>query len=1026
MLKHPGISYEYIQQFTASLKDLRYRETIPVSMRVTSPKGHVSYEEAMKGPFREVHEGEVFSDMWSHHWFQIEAQIPESWDGDELALIFENDAEALIWQDGAVVQSIVNSSWPGASDNIRPFCMITHHANGGQTVKLVAEMACCAYWGYLTQPFVGSQEVREFKLHRVRLVRFDRQAWDLTLRLELLINLYKSLPGGSSQQAAALSAAYEMVQCCNPNDRSTWAEAIAAGDRYFNTKQPGHPFKVSAVGDAHIDTAWLWPVDETKRKCAGGFAAVTRQMDDYPEFKYSCSQALQFKWMRDLYPTVWRQIQKRVKEGRFIPIGGSWIEPDCNLPSGESLARQFLWGQRFFRQEFGITCKEFWQPDVFGYPAGLPQILQLSGISNFYTTKLWGNQFNRPVNTTFMWEGIDGTQVFTHLPPGGFIFEPESVMSIMNNYLDHDRGHETLMTFGYGDAGGAPTAQMLNRYRLIKDLPGLPDIEIRSVPEFFERCKADIKDPAVWVGELYFEEHRGTLTSHADVKRDNRRSEELLHDLEFLSSVLYAAKRGCYPQQQINDLWETVLIDQFHDILPGSSIPEVYELTRKQYLQIAQDGCALRSKLISELTDVPANSANAVEPSEERPFVPTAAAVVTADQPNLMVINTLAFDRSGVVDTTAGPAYVQVPSMGYAISKPVIELDDRVTVKMADGYCELENDQAKVVVDDLARITSFYDKRNDRELIKPGAFGNQMAMFEDHPRAYDAWNLDIYHLDSRSEAGVPVSMTVIEQGGLRGSVRIETALSDASVMTQVISLDAKSCRLDFNTSVDWHEANKMLKVEFPLDVHSDYATYEVQYGHLRRPTHYNTSWDWARFEVPAQKWTDISEPTFGVALLNDSKYGHSCHAGMLTMSLLRSPKWPDPQADMCKHWFRYALYPHAGGPQTGGVVREAMCFNQPLTATACSAAETTASYFKISNSTIVLDTVKKAEDSDDLVIRLYESSGAKQKGTLTSSLPITAANEVNILEDNTGGEVWHNGLYLNLRPFQIISYRLKL
>ncbi len=1027
MLKHPDISYDHVTQFTALFKQqkLQAMDMAPVTMSVTSPAGTVSYDQAMQGDFRPVSEGELFTGMWSHHWFKIEGRVPDDWTGSEVGLIFENDAEALIWSDGVVLQSIINCSWPGQTDNIKPYCPLVTSAKGGQTLSCVAQMSCCAYWGYLREPFVGSREQREFVVKRVRLVRFDREAWDLWLRLDSLLNLYRSLPAGPNR-TSAITAAYEMTRLCDLDDRSSWTAAIQAGDGFFNVKQPGNPFKISAIGEAHIDTAWMWPVEETKRKCAGGFAGVMRLMEKYPDLVYSCSQALQFRWMRDLYPDVWKQIQRRVSEGRFVPVGGSWIEPDCNVPSGESLARQFLFGQRFFRQEFGITCEEFWQPDVFGYTAALPQILKLSGISNFYTIKLWGNQFNKPVNTSFLWEGIDGTQTFTHLPPGGFCFEADTVLNQVNHYLDHDRGHETLMTFGYGDAGGAPTEVMLDRYRLLKDIPAMPDIEIRSAPEFFKRAKADIKDPATWVGELYFEEHRGTFTSQAAVKRDNRRSEEMLHDLELLASLASALKLGVYPQSEINALWETVLLNQFHDILPGSSIPDVYEVTRKEYAQIAIAGHQMKSRLIAAMASETVAANLMVDQCEEHPFGVPSIPKISSDQPNLLVVNTLSFDRSEVVDTSDGPACVTAPSMGYAVVTPQPQMDDQVTVTMSESGYVLENGLVRAAIDATGRITSFFDKRNRRETVKSGCVANQMALFEDHPRAYDAWNLDIYHLDYRREVGEAISASVVDQGGLRGNIRVETAISAVSSMSQTISLDARSCRLNFDVVTDWHEDSQMLKVEFPLDIHTDYATYEIQFGHLRRPTHYNTSWDWARFEVPGQRWADLSEPAFGVALINDSKYGYSCHAGVLSLSLLRSPKWPDPQADMGRHWFRYALYPHAGGPQLGGVVREAMCFNQPLAVLPTVTQPTSKSFFEIDNPAIVIDTVKKAEDSDDLIVRLYESSGSRQTGCLTTALPVVSAEMVNILEDQLDQASWDGGLTMTLRAFEIVSYRLRM
>lgn len=1029
MFKTNDISLQHARQFAESIRMLKYADDIPVTMTCHSPGGHVSYQEAMKGRYRPIKEGAVFTEMFSRHWFKINATVPKAWAGSDVVLVFEHDGEALIWKDGAPIQSITNTDWvtPQYAGPIRPYCRMVKKARGGEKVSCVVEMACCGYWGYLVQPFRGSSEVRKFPLKRVRLVRFDALAWELWVLLDTLLRSGNALQWGSPRRAAANAAAVEMTRLCVVNDRSTWPAAIAAGKCFFDAKQTGHAFEISAIGEAHIDTGWLWPVEETKRKCAGAFSSVLRLMEDYPELKYSCSQALQLKWMRDLYPAVWKQIQARFKQGRFIPIGGAWIEPDCNVPSGESLVRQFLFGQRFFRKEFGMTCREFWQPDVFGYSAALPQIIRLAGMKNFFTGKLWGNQFNKPVNTTFLWEGIDGSSVLTHLPAsGGSMMDPEAIMNTINHCKELDRSNEMMLPFGIGDAGGAPTELMMDRYHLLKDTAGFPRIRIRSVPQFFERCEKDIQDPIRWVGELYYEDHRGTYTTQAAVKRDNRRSEELLHDIEFLATAVHALKRGRYPGQAINDLWELVLLDQFHDILPGTSIPEVYDVTRRDYRQIATDGSQLKAKALANLTGDKHLEPLTRDASDDRPFGAMAVPALSTKKPNLLVTNSLGFERSDIVDTASGPVRVTAPSMGYAVMTPAAESVDRVIVTKTRTGVVLENNQVRATLNNQGRLVGFYDKRHSRETIAKGGHGNQFVLFEDSPNSYDAWNVEVYHLQKRRDVGTVTRMSVSRTGGLLGSITLISTLTAKSVLTQTISLAAKSCRLDFDCQIDWHESNQMLKVEFPLAVHADHATYEIQFGHLRRPTHFNTSWDVARFEVAAQRWADLSESNFGVALLNDSKYGYACHGHVMRLSLLRSPTWPDAKADMGRHGFRYALYPHAGSPQAGGVVHAAMAFNQPLSAQATGLKPVTQTFFEINNPAIIIDTVKKAEDSNDLIVRLYESSGGHQVGRLMSSLPIIKAQVVNLLEDDLSKAAWRGGLTVELKPFEIVTYKLVL
>ncbi|MCX7706554.1 MAG: alpha-mannosidase, partial [Anaerolineae bacterium] len=793
---------------------------------------------------------------------------------------------------------------------------------------------------------------------------------------------------------------------------------------------------LSAVGHAHIDTAWLWPIAETRRKCIRTFATAVRYMADYPDYHFACSQAQQYAWIKEMAPGLYERIRAQVAAGRFVPAGGTWVEMDCNIPAGESLVRQFLYGQRFFRQEFGITCRELWLPDVFGYSAQLPQIMRLAGIRYFLTTKLSWNQFNQLPANTFLWEGLDGTRVLTHFPPLDTYNAMATVSDVLKSsakFRDHERGRESYLVFGLGDGGGGPTLAMLEQLARMKDVDGLPRVEMRSPAEFFARCEADIREPTVWSGELYLELHRGTYTTQARVKRANRQCELLLRDVEFLSAVATCLKGLPYPGAELERLWKLVLLNQFHDIIPGSSIAEVYRDTAAQHAKVLDTGETLRHRAVDALLD----------------NIPDASAAE-----NICVINTLGIPRDEVVALPDGvPArqvgadgrplgIVHAPALGYAVFSAVASPDvqpdsgrrtlvrtvaspDVQIVETPDQFV-LENDLVRATLDRGGGLVSLFDKRVGRECIAPGAAGNRFVLFDDHPANWDAWDVDIFHLEKRREAGPATRARVLEAGPLRVAVEFTYRLSPASTLIQVVSLTALSPRLDFANEVEWHEDHKFLKVEFPLALRAAEATYEIQYGHIRRPTHWNTSWDMARFEVPAQRWADLSEPDFGVALLNNSKYGYGVHGNVMRLSLLRSPKEPDPTADMGHHAFCYALLPHPGTPREANVVMEAYRFNVPLLVSRTAAEPTEASFFGVDTPAIVIDWIKKAEDSDALIVRLYEAAGTHARGRLSSPLPVAAAAICNLLEEDEAPVAWQDGgVTLDLRPFEIVTLKLQ-
>jgi alpha-mannosidase len=696
-------------------------------------------------------------------------------------------------------------------------------------------------------------------------------------------------------------------------------------------------------------------------------------MDAYPEYRFACSQAQQLAWIEERDPDLWERVRAKVAAGQLVPVGGSWVEPDCNLPAGESLLRQLVHGQRFFEERFGVRCREFWSPDAFGYCNQLPQLLRLAGMTRFLTQKLSWNRFNKPDHHTFVWQGLDGSEVLAHYPPADTYSSDASVPDLLRTqrlYADHEAGATSLLLYGYGDGGGGPTPSMLEWLRRARDLQGLPRTRTATPDEFFAALEADPRPRPVVVGELYLEYHRGVYTSQALVKRLNRRCEQLLHDAEFLS----CARGGAYPRAELDRLWKLLLLQQFHDILPGSSIGLVYE------------------DAVRDLRAVEAGAA---------------ALCGAGDVP----VNTVGFSRREVVACPDGELRV-VEAQPYADGR-VVEADDAVRV---EGLT-LENEHLTVRLGAGGEVESVVHRATGRETLAAPA--NRLELYEDLPVDFDAWDVDPFHLETRRECAPAHGWEVVSDGPLRGEVAFERRVGERSTLRQVVRLDAGARRLELHTSVDWHESHALLKVCFPLAVRAANATYETPFGSTERPTHFSTSFDRARYEVPGHRFADLSEHGFGAALLTDCKYGYSCFGGELRISLLRAPKSPDPDADMGRHEFAYALLPHAHGWREAGVAAEAVRFNAPFRWTR-GVGE--APFAAVEGERLVLDTVKRAERDDAVVLRLYEPYGGRGVARVRLARPAREARLANALEEEVGiVEIEGGALVLPFGPHQVLT-----
>lgn len=762
---------------------------------------------------------------------------------------------------------------------------------------------------------------------------------------------------------------------------------------------------ISCIGHTHIDVAWLWTVAQTREKAERSFATVLKLMEQYPEYIFMSSQPQLYKYVKEANPELYSRIKEKVKEGRWIVEGAMWLEADCNLTSGESLVRQIIFGKRFMKEEFGVDSRILWLPDVFGYNAALPQILIKSGVDRFFTSKISWNDTNTLPHDMFLWKGIDGTEIFTSfiksyvnmLTPGYMLTNG------WNSFKDKSLSDRTLLTFGYGDGGGGPTASMLENYRRLKyGIPGLPKAEMDTPNGYYDKIEADfykntaaLRQTPKWDGELYLEMHRATYTSIAKNKRNNRKSELLFQEAEALSVTDMLLTGGSYNYEAFQRNWENILLNQFHDIIPGSSIKEVYDVTDREYESILSEGKDIVNSKLSSLADG-----------------------VSAEK-GILVYNPTPYTLSDTVQFS-GELYSaeDIPAHGY---KVIEKIPCKKTVKVSDKI--IENTKLKVTFDEKYNIISVYDKEAEREVIAPGGIANRLEVYEDYPRAYDAWEINDYYKQKMWPADDLSSCEIIENG-----YRIVRKYNN-SVIYQDIVLNENSKRIDFITEVDWHEDHVLLKTLFPLDIRTTYATYDIQFGNIARPTHRNTSWDAAKFEVCGHKWADMSENNYGVSLLNDCKYGYSAYENELTLSLLKAATYPNPEADRGLNSFTYSLYPHIGGFAEGKTVQESYLLNMPFETVEVSngkgALPALFSLVSCDKDNICLETVKKAEEDDSIIVRMYDAFNQKTEATLTFGFDFKEAYIVSLTEENeTKLAVNGRSIKIPVKNYEIVTVKL--
>jgi alpha-mannosidase len=974
----------------------------------------VPAEVALAAPYRPCGPGHRWGRPWSTTWFRFDGVVPEGWPAGAVEAAID-----LGFAPDRAGFSCEGLAYAGDATVLKALSPRNHHvvlhAGPGEAVTLFVEAAANPDIGASFRPTLlgdpaTAGDALLYRLGPVELAVRCQPVWDLVLDTEVLAGLIAELGLDDPRRHLITRALERMLDRLDLGDIAGTA-APAAKELAEVLAQPAVPsaHRVSAVGHAHIDSAWLWPLRETQRKVARTVANVLALAETDPGYVFAFSQAQQLAWLQQDHPALFERVKQRVRTGQIVPVGGLWVEPDGNLPGGEAMARQLIYGKRYFSEQLGVETEEVWMPDSFGYSAALPQLMRLAGNRWMLTQKLSWNETNQFPHHTFWWEGIDGTRLFTHFPPVDTYnaeMTPAELGHASRTFRDHGRATRSLVPFGYGDGGGGPTREMLGRIRRQADLEGSPMVVIEAPREFFERAEAEYPDAPVWSGELYLELHRGTLTTQARSKAANRQSEHLLHEAELWATTAWLRAGRPYPYDELERLWKLVLLLQFHDILPGTSIAWVYRDSERIYAEVT---AALEAEI--------------------------SAALAALGGPNLQ-FNSAPYARRGV------------PAMGAAVADTSAALGARpVTVEQMDGILVVDNGLIRVTVDATGSITSIEDRVAGRQVLAPGTVGNLLQLHPDFPSQYDAWDVDRSYRNTHVDLLGVDELIVVDDGPLLGALRVARAFGSSRV-TQTLRVEAGAKALIIETDIDWQETERFLKAAFPLDVHADRVASEIAFGHVFRPTHTNTSWDAARFEVSAHRWIQVGEPGYGVAVTTTATYGHDVArhtrddggtTTTLRLSLLRAPRYPDPQADRGRHHFTYVVHP---GASIADAVAAGYHTNLPLRAGADAPAPThgpapasrqgVEPLVASGSDAVVVETVKASDDRRGaVVIRLYEAWGSHATTVLTARFPWAEVVETDLLErpvERASGAVGARRgqeVDLRLRPFQILTLRLQ-
>lgn len=1045
-----------IQTILNSLSELRYSQTKWVP-NILIKEGDYTFSEKCNvdlehcAPFGR---GETWGGTDKHFWFFTTLKLTEEYQNKKVVVQLNTGATDIWNTDNPQILVYVNKSLYATMDMNHHEFVVAENVESEKEIEL-------AFYAY-------SNSTEKSNFFELKMMVLHDEVQELYYDMKVLFDAATLLKEDDLKAIKTIEALNHCVNLLDlrVNHSKEFFASVQTADEFlkesFYTKKPEHSdVVVHSIGHTHIDVAWKWQVKQTRQKVVRSFLTVLRLMEQYPEYKFMSSQPQLYQFVKEQAPKLYEQIKERVKEGRWEAEGAMWLEADCNLASGESLIRQILQGKRFFKEEFGVENQEvLWLPDVFGYSVAMPQILKKSGIRYFMTTKIGWNEYNKIPNDTFLWQGLDGSEILTYfITTIGYDVYPElnrnpsfnttynglqnanQIKGTWQRYQNKELTQDLLTCFGHGDGGGGTTPEMLEENkRLEYGVCDVPTTKQTFVKDFFHILEKNLegKEMPKWNGELYLEFHRGTYTSMARNKKNNRECEFKNTDAEFFSMLaLFYGKGYEYPREELDKAWKLVLLNQFHDILPGSSTKEVYEDSDVEYARVREIDDTIIDKAKKSIL---ANQSD--EDNEEK----------------LAVYNTLGFERSGIVkvknhskpitslivqETKEGEILYLVPN---AISKGMEIIDEEKgqekTLKVQETlpvnglvFEQLEEKESgmsfetgyyQIQLNKAGEFVSIYDKAAKRQVLMKDEAGNRLQVFEDRPKEFDAWNIDVYYKEKSWIVDELLECKVIENGPIRGCIYMKRAFL-SSTIEQYIYFYQHTGRIDFKTTIDWKQQQLLLKTAFPVDIMSNKAVYEVQFGNVERPTHKNTSWDEAKFEVCAHKWADVSEYGYGVALLNDCKYGYDIHESVMRLTLIKSGIFPNPAADQEVHDFTYSFYPHEGDFRTGRVTQEAYDLNCPLEGEIVTGAKTCAySLLSLDAENVFADVVKQAEDNDDIIIRVYEAYG--KRTTLEMNSPYFEKGKVyecNCVEEKEEKlEVQNQAISVEIKPYEIKTFRI--
>ncbi len=1003
---------------------------------VLSLKAYQTFDKLDSPPaeslYHEVKTGDEWGAEKAYCWFKAEFFVPKKLDGKQLYLRPEfGGYEALLFVNGVPHTNYANKRLVGSHGNhyCKSFAL---SAKQGETYALDLE----AYAGH---NFEGNHPFAEPATRNYHLTvgEFavcikDELFYEFYYDYKTLQDLYDVLDENSFKKAELERAfvklhevLYYDIENCEPQ---VLREAVAKADALLKPILQKHNSesapKAGLLGHSHMDTAWTWEIDETIKKCARTYANQLNLMDQFPEYRFLQSSALHLKFMEDHYPALFEKMKARILEGRYEPNGGVWVECDCNITGGEFLIRQFLWGQNYTRKHFGFTSNSFYLPDTFGYSAALPQIMKGCHVQYFLTTKLSWNESNRFPYETYYWQGIDGTKVLTHHNVTHCAPSPKTLTNVLNKLQQKAVSDTRLVTFGHGDGGGGPEDAMLETAARIHDLEGCPKAYYTSLTDFMVQLEKSLYKPATYRGELYLELHRGTLTNQHTIKRNNRKAEIAIRNAELLTVMEAVQKGEAASSEKIAPLVGTLLMNQFHDILPGTCIPEAHDRSIRETTQILKDAGQICSD------------------------------IMCSDAENAMTLfNTLSFARSDVIELPV-TACADLPR--GAVHQQIIEKQDGESVLHLSGlklgafecktisftkenregnspfhYADsvLETPFASVIFDQKGYISSFIDKRNGRELRGNGHSLNTFLFGEEVSAAWDCWDINADVDVKLTDCAELLSFEVVADGAVEFRIRTSYRISPKTTLWQDMVFYADDPRVDFETTVDWNDKHRLLKVEFDTSVLAEYSVHEIQYGNIKRPVNRNTAIEQAKFEVSNHKYTDLSEPGYGVAVLNDCKYGVSVLDSCIALTLHKGGCKPDPRGDRGVHHFTYSFYPHPGALSGENTIRAAYELNHPILHFAGD--KQLEKLFTVEKPNILAEAIKPCEEGGKAyIVRLYEAEGS-YTATKLEFVKNVSVYEVDMLETNARliddfcpGTSGGKALEIKFRPFEIKTFKV--